>query len=116
MTDKKKTTKAELRKNIPATLKMLELAIDDAMKNPVDTLDTDVYLRRQARMLDTVSRILLAQSMEDPAKASAVMVNAALDASRLCGKTISRLHDIHIRQQMYDEEYGHRSKNPCTTD
>ncbi len=97
----------ELRKNIPATLKTFTLAIEDGMNTPIDKLDIEAYLMRQANTLDTVSRVMLAHSLADPAKASPVMIRTALDAMQMCGKTLSRLNEINWHKKAHEEHHNY---------
>ncbi len=91
---------ALLRKSVPATLKALELAIQDGMREPVQDLSVRTYLIRQANTLDTVARILFAQCLANPGKVSPHLVRVALDAMTGSTNALKLLDQLFYQEQV----------------
>ncbi|GJL84691.1 MAG: hypothetical protein DHS20C02_04660 [Micavibrio sp.] len=114
MTDKtpenqKTTDMSQLRKTIPTTLKTLQMAIEDALDTPIDKINGEDRLSRQANTMDTASRVLLAHALLDPAKANPSMVRVALEAANISTATLAKLTDIRWKNKMMQAEFPYEN-------
>lgn len=96
---------AELRRSVPATLKILQLTLEDAFETPAYEIDTEKHIVRLASVMDVTARILLAQALRDPAKVSPAMVKVALEAARMSVNALHKRHDIRWKNQMHCSNY-----------
>ncbi|HBR69939.1 MAG TPA: hypothetical protein DEA55_11250 [Rhodospirillaceae bacterium] len=96
---------AELRRSVPATLKILQMTLEDVFETPAYEIDTERHIARLAGVMDVTARILLAHALRDPAKVSPAMIKVALEAARMSVNALHRRHDIRWKNQMYNANY-----------